>query len=127
MHVDLLLLPTAPTHYKAGEIAADPIETNKRLGLYTNFVNLLDCCAVSRSCRLWMKADFPFGVTLVAPAFCDASLAIIADRLHRSGRVWARQTPKTAATQARDKATRAEGAIEHLRRRRASLRHAAQP
>ncbi|MFZ1990821.1 MAG: allophanate hydrolase [Alphaproteobacteria bacterium] len=79
---DVLLLPTVPTHYKVSEVEADPIETNKRLGLYTNFVNLLDYCAVAVPAGFGANG-LPFGVTLIAPAFADASLAVIADRLHK--------------------------------------------
>ncbi len=81
---DLMLLPTSPTTYRVDEMQADPVQLNSRLGLYTNFVNLLDCCAVAvpagfRSNRL------PFGVSLIAPAFTDDALASLAERLHRSG------------------------------------------
>jgi allophanate hydrolase len=81
--IDVLLLPTAPTQYTVDEVNADPIALNRRLGHYTNFVNLLDCAAIA------MPAGFrddglPFGVTLVAPAFTDTSLAAIADRFHRA-------------------------------------------
>ena len=45
--VDALLLPTAPRTYTIAEIAEKPIERNSHLGLYTNFVNLLDLAAVA--------------------------------------------------------------------------------
>jgi allophanate hydrolase len=81
--MDLLLLPTAPTQYTVDEIKADPIGLNRRLGYYTNFVNLLDCCAVAVPAG-FKRNGLPFGVMLVAPAFSDRSLAIIADRFHRA-------------------------------------------
>jgi allophanate hydrolase len=81
--MDVLLMPTAPTQYTVDEVNADPIALNRRLGHYANFVNLLDYAAIA------VPAGFrndgrPFGVTLVAPAFSDESLAIVADRFHRA-------------------------------------------
>ncbi len=81
--MDLMLLPTAPTTYKVTELEANPIELNSRLGTYTNFVNLLDYCAIAVPAGFRASNRLPFGVTLIAPAFSDASLAAIADRLHR--------------------------------------------
>jgi allophanate hydrolase len=53
------------------------------LGHYTNFVNLLDCAAIAVPAGF--RADgLPFGVTLVARAFSDSSLASIADRFYRT-------------------------------------------
>ncbi len=81
---DLMLLPTAPTTYTVEQMQADPVLLNSRLGLYTNFVNLLDYCAVAVPAG-FRENGLPFGVTLVAPAFCDDALASLAERLHRSG------------------------------------------
>ena len=43
----LLLLPTAGTHYRIADEQADPIRLNSTLGRYTNFVNLMDLAAVA--------------------------------------------------------------------------------
>ncbi|MFE1600006.1 allophanate hydrolase [Methylobacterium sp. ID0610] len=81
--VDALLLPTAPTTYTVAAMQADPIELNSRLGRYTNFANLLDCCAIAVPAGF--RADgLPAGVTLVARAFQDEALAPLADALHRA-------------------------------------------
>ncbi|MFG1391482.1 allophanate hydrolase [Xanthobacter agilis] len=81
--MDVMLLPTAPRITTVAEMRADPIGLNAMLGRYTNFVNLLDCCAVAVPSGF--RADgLPVGVTLVAPAFCDDDLAVLADRLHRA-------------------------------------------
>ena len=81
--IDALLLPTAPRTYTIAEIAADPITRNAHLGYYTNFVNLLDLAAVAVPAG--MRPDgLPFGVSLIAPAFTDAALLPLADRLHRA-------------------------------------------
>jgi allophanate hydrolase len=82
--MDVLLLPTAPTIYRVAEMMREPLALNGNLGRYTNFVNLLDCCAVAVPAGF--RADgLPAGVTLIAPAFADDALAVLADRLHRAG------------------------------------------
>jgi allophanate hydrolase len=78
---DVLLLPTAATHYRIDEVEADPIRLNARLGHYTNFVNLLDLCAVAVPAG-FTAAGLPFGVTLIAPAFEDHDLLRMAAKLH---------------------------------------------
>ena len=45
--VDVLLVPTIPTLPTLAAVAHDPIGVNARLGRFTDFVNLLDCCAVA--------------------------------------------------------------------------------
>ncbi|WP_405486021.1 allophanate hydrolase [Nocardia sp. NBC_00511] len=67
---DALLVPTVPTHPTLAEVAADPIGVNSRMGVYTNFCNLFDLCAVAVPGG--GTADAPFGVTVLARAFDDA-------------------------------------------------------
>jgi len=81
--VDFLLLPTAPTTYTLAEVAADPVRLNANLGTYTNFVNLLDMCAVAVPAGRDPRGR-PFGVTLVAPAWREAALSGFAAALHRA-------------------------------------------
>src|SRR5262249_41364647 len=45
--IDVLVLPTVPTVYSIAQVLEDPIGLNSRLGTYTNFVNLLDLCALA--------------------------------------------------------------------------------
>jgi len=79
--IDAMALPTVPTVYTVEAVLADPIALNSRLGTYTNFVNLLDLCALSVPAA--MRADgTPFGITLVAPAGEDAALASIGRAFH---------------------------------------------
>lgn len=81
--MDVLLLPTTPTTYKISEVLADPIRLNSNLGLYTNFVNLMDLSALAVPAGF--RADgLPFGVTLIGRAFADGQLAAIGDALHRA-------------------------------------------
>jgi allophanate hydrolase len=84
--IDVLVTPTAPTIYTREAVTADPLALNNNLGIYTNFVNLLDLAAVSVPAGF--RADgLPFGVTLVAPAGSDLALCGLADRLQRQARL----------------------------------------
>jgi allophanate hydrolase len=78
--IDLLALPTAPTVYTVDQILADPIQLNSRLGTYTNFVNLLDLCALALPAALHEKR--PFGITLMAPGGQDALIVSIGRIFH---------------------------------------------
>lgn len=80
-HLDALALPTAPTVYTCEQVLADPIRLNSRLGTYTNFVNLLDLCAVAVPAALHTDRT-PFGITFLAPAGNDAMVASIARQFH---------------------------------------------
>lgn len=97
--VDVLLLPTAPTIPRIADVLADPIRLNATLGRYTNFVNLLDYCAVAVPAG-FRPDGLPFGVTVIAPAFADDDLARLADHLHRALEpTWgAARAPLPAAT-----------------------------
>lgn len=72
-----LLVPTAPTIYRIAEIERDPIALNGNLGTYTNFVNLMDLCALAIPSGFTPRG-LPFGVTLIAKAFEEPVLAGIA-------------------------------------------------
>ena len=76
---DALLVPTTPTLYTAAEIAEEPIVRNALLGTYTNFVNLLDLCAVAVPAGA-REDGLPFGVSLVAPAGAERALLTLAGR-----------------------------------------------
>ena len=79
--VDVLVVPTAPTHYTIAQMQADPIALNRNLGAYTNFVNLLDYAALSVPSS--MRADgLPFGITLIGPCASDLQLAQLGQRFH---------------------------------------------
>ena len=54
-------------------MAAEPSRINANLGLYTNFVNLLDLAAIALPAG-FSKSGLPFGISLVAPAHRDAAL-----------------------------------------------------
>ena len=77
--MDVLLLPTAGTIYTLAEIESDPIRLNSNLGLYTQFVNLLDLAAVAVPAG-FRRNGLPFGVSLIGPAFSDPALLALARR-----------------------------------------------
>jgi allophanate hydrolase len=79
--IDALMVPTAPRPVTLAEMAADPIGANSLLGRYTNFVNLLDLCALAIPASLAADGTAA-GVTLIAPAGHDAVLAGIGQALH---------------------------------------------
>ena len=84
--IDLLAVPTFPRSRTLAELEADPFGPNSELGTYTNFVNLLDLCALAVPARF--RSDrLPAGVTLIAPAGCDAALAALGARLHETASV----------------------------------------
>ena len=80
--VNLLLLPTAGTVYEIAEVAAEPLRCNANLGLYTNFVNLLDLAAVALPGGFG-KSGLPFGFSLIAPAYADRALLDLGTRCQR--------------------------------------------
>ncbi|WP_214472143.1 allophanate hydrolase [Mesorhizobium sp. dw_380] len=105
--VDLFCVPTAPTHYTTAAVLADPVETNSRLGTYTNFVNLLDMCGIA--VPTGRRGDgLPMSVTLLAPAGRDALTAMLARDLHAAsglplgGTGWPQPGPQPTAQPADD-------------------------
>src|SRR5262249_13236672 len=79
--IDAMALPTVPTVYTVEAVLADPIALNSRLGTYTNFVNLLDLCALAVPAAMRAAAP-PFGLPLAAPAGEAAALASIGRAFH---------------------------------------------
>ncbi|WP_442580961.1 allophanate hydrolase [Mesorhizobium sp. ASY16-5R] len=79
--VDLICVPTAPTHYTVDAVLADPVVTNSRNGTYTNFVNLLDMCGIAVPSG--KRSDgLPMSVTLLATAGKDGLVASLAEQVH---------------------------------------------
>ena len=81
--IDVLLVPTAPTHYTIAQMQANPVALNRNLGEYTNFVNLLDYAAISVPSSIRVDG-LPFGVTLIGPCGSDWQLAELGQRFHHS-------------------------------------------
>ena len=81
--IELLVVPTVPTHYTIEQMRADPVALNRNLGVYTNFVNLLDYAALSVPSSL--RADgLPFGITLIGACGSDWQLAELGQRYHHA-------------------------------------------
>ncbi|HEX4339599.1 MAG TPA: allophanate hydrolase [Polyangiaceae bacterium] len=81
--MDVMVLPTTPTTYTIADVQESPIALNSRLGVYTNFTNLLDLAAVAVPSGF--RADgLPQGVTLFGPAHADAALARLASGFRRT-------------------------------------------
>lgn len=76
---DVLALPTAAIAPTVEEALEDPHGVQSRLGTYTNFVNLMDLCALSVPAGA-RASGAPFGLQLIAPAFGDALLAAVGSR-----------------------------------------------
>ena len=76
--VDLLAFPTTGTTYRVAELLAAPIALNSNLGLYTNFVNLLDMAAVAVPAGARGNGT-GFGITLIGPADSDRGLLAAAE------------------------------------------------
>jgi allophanate hydrolase len=74
--MDVLAVPTTGTIYSIAEVQASPIQLNNNLGLYTNFVNLLDLSAVSIP-NGFQQNGLPVGLTLIASAWQESLLCQI--------------------------------------------------
>lgn len=70
---DVLVVPSVPCFPTLAALAADPFGPNARLGVYTNFVNLLDLAALAVPGPA-RPDGLPAGVTLIGPRGSDAAL-----------------------------------------------------
>jgi allophanate hydrolase len=77
--VDAIFLPTTPTIYRISDVLAEPVALNANLGLYTNFVNLLDMAAVSIPAG-YRAGGAGFGVSLIGPGWSEERLLALAQR-----------------------------------------------
>ncbi|MCJ8139105.1 allophanate hydrolase [Falsirhodobacter halotolerans] len=84
--IDVLVVPTYPRPRTRADLNADPIGPNSELGTYTNFVNLLDLCAIAVPSH-WRADGFPSGVTLIAPKGRDGLISALGARLHSAAGV----------------------------------------
>ncbi|EDX84570.1 Amidase, putative [Synechococcus sp. PCC 7335] len=79
--IDFLVVPTTGTIYRIDEVEAEPLRLNANLGYYTNFVNLLDLCALALPLP-WESAlpnrrqsnRLPSGLTLIARPYSEPYL-----------------------------------------------------
>jgi allophanate hydrolase len=75
--IDVLAVPSVSRIPTIDEVLADPIGVNTELGRYTNFVNLLDLCALTLPVG---PGGPPASVTLIAPAWREDDLLAVARR-----------------------------------------------
>ena len=84
--MDALLVPSSPTTYTIDAVLGDPFHTNVTMGTYTNFVNILELCAVAVPSGLPVMPGtedaLPFGVTFIGPSFAERKIAAMASRFH---------------------------------------------
>jgi len=83
--IDMLCVPTIPGFATCAALEADPVTPNSNLGTYTNFVNLLDLCALTVPTGS-RRDGRPGSVTLIAPAGEDGAIAAQGQRLTQSRR-----------------------------------------
>jgi allophanate hydrolase len=88
--IDVLAVPSVPRVPTVAEALAEPLAVNSMLGTYTNFVNLLDLCALTLPVGLPSSSGPPPSITLIAPAWSDDVLVSLAAGL--------RDTPATLRT-----------------------------
>lgn len=72
-----IVTPTAGGFPTLADLEADPIGPNSKLGYYTNFMNLLDLCAVAAPAGQ-SESGLPFGITWIAPRDTDKALLQLA-------------------------------------------------
>ena len=88
--VDVVVVPTAPTHWTVEAVLADPIAKNSILGEFTHFGNVLDLCAVAVPAGTYPVSELqnsstdqgslPFSVTFLGGSMMDAETLEIARR-----------------------------------------------
>ncbi|MFN7308958.1 MAG: amidase family protein, partial [Alphaproteobacteria bacterium] len=79
---EVLVVPSVPCFPTLAALAADPFAPNARLGVYTNFVNLLDLAALAVPGP--KRPDgLPAGITLIGPRGTDAALMALAQEFTR--------------------------------------------
>ena len=93
--LDMLCVPSIPTFYTVAEVEEDPFGPNTSLGIYTNFVNLLEMCAIAVPTAP-RRDGRPGSVTLLAAAGHDAQIAAVARALETEGRAGAGARPAPA-------------------------------
>ncbi len=82
--IDLMCVPSIPTFYSCSDLEADAVTPNSNLGTYTNFVNLIDMCALAVPTPA-RRDGRPGSVTLIGASGQDALLAAVAECLEMAG------------------------------------------
>ncbi|KAH7927087.1 amidase signature enzyme [Leucogyrophana mollusca] len=94
--IDVLVVPSAPTHWSVDEVLASPVATSSSLGTFTNFATILDMNGVAVPAGTYTvdqlesggpeKKDIrlPFGVTLLGSSRTDGMVLEIARRFEQA-------------------------------------------
>ncbi|KAF2263694.1 amidase signature enzyme [Lojkania enalia] len=92
--IDVLVVPTAPTHWTIEEVLADPIKKNSYLGEFTHCGNVLDLCAAAVPAGTYPVSELsgnkndtgelPFSITFLSGSKLDAEMLEIARRFEES-------------------------------------------
>jgi allophanate hydrolase len=99
--VDVIIVPTAPTHWTIEEVLADPIKKNSVLGEFTHCGNVLDLCGVAVPAGTYPVSELsgkdeegilPFSVTFLSGSRLDAEMLEIARRFEESVKAEAMST-----------------------------------
>ena len=81
---DALCVPSIPTFARVVDLEANPMGPNNMLGTYTNFVNLMNLCAIAVPTPARTDGR-PGSVTFIAEAGADAKVAALAARIETWG------------------------------------------
>jgi allophanate hydrolase len=73
---EVLVVPSTPTLPTLAEVQADSLGSSRKLGIYTNFVNLLGLSELALPGG-YTKAGLPTGITLIGPAHGERRLCEI--------------------------------------------------
>ncbi|KAF2687404.1 amidase signature enzyme [Lentithecium fluviatile CBS 122367] len=91
--IDVLVVPTAPTHWTIKEVLADPIKKNSILGEFTHCGNVLDLCGAAVPAGTYPVSELsgkedegvlPFSVTFLSGSRLDAEMLEIARRFEEA-------------------------------------------
>jgi len=74
----VLIMPTSGGTWTRDQVRENPIETNSKMGLYTNHCNLLDLCAIAVPCDDAAE-HLPFGITMFSSYVNEHLVAGLSD------------------------------------------------
>ena len=84
--IDVLMVPTIPRPRTIADLEHDPITPNTEFGTYTNFVNLLNLCALAVPGK-FRDDGLPSGCTLISTAGRDALIGSLGLKVHAASAV----------------------------------------
>jgi allophanate hydrolase len=79
--VDVIVVPTTVCHPTIEDMNADPIALNSRLGIFTQFANVVDLCGVNVPAGTYAGEHgtvLPFGITILGGSGFDAKILDVA-------------------------------------------------